>query len=113
MVSKRLLYLFIGLVAIIVGQQVFFRTEIRDLRDEKMDLLSDQKEAIKQIRDSATARIDTLTTNSQKRFDSILKIPAKIKYIPYEKPIYINRTLDDALDVHAKHKAEQRAAKKN
>lgn len=113
MVSKRLLYVFIVLVATIVVQQVIFRTELRDLRDEKMDLLSEQKETIKKVRDAATARIDTLTTKSQKRFDSILRIPAKIKYIPYEKPIYINRTLDDALDVHAKYKAEQDPRKKN
>lgn len=48
---------------------------------------------------------DSVISDYQHKFDSIIKIPPKIKWKKYEKSIYIDRSLDDALSIHAEYKS--------
>jgi hypothetical protein len=78
-------------------------------------LIEEKKTELKSIRDSAQLAIKKEVKEGQKRFDSIINIPPRIQYIRYEEKIYVNRSLDDALRVHAEYKRsrEQRAKAEN
>jgi len=109
--DTKTLYIIIGLLVVIGGGFFYFKTITSDLRSENFDLKEKEKVEIRKVRDSAFAKIEDITMRSNERFDSILSIPPIIKWKRYEKPVYIDRTLDGALDIHAKHKADKRAAK--
>jgi len=80
--------------------------QILILKAEKLKMQENAKTEKKKIRDSARTAIDEEVKRSNKVFDSILNLPPTYKYIKYEKNIYPNRNLDDALSVHAKHKRD-------
>jgi len=90
-----------------------FKSQVSDLEKENYDLKTSKREELKKVRDSAYLEIDKVLLSSEKTFDSILNIPPKVKYIPYEKPVYPNRSLDDALLIHADYKANKGAKRKN
>lgn len=68
------------------------------------DLKLEKTTEVKRVRDSATTKINTLVFDSQLKFDSLIYLNGKLKYRRYEKPIYIDRNLDDALDVLNKYR---------
>lgn len=111
--SKIGLYVIIALLVGLIGQFVYFKHENNRLLLENADLKEEKKVELKRVRDSAFVRIETLTQKSNERFDSILNIPPTIKWRKYEKPVYIDRTLDDALRIHSKYKADTRATKED
>ena len=74
---------------------------------ENSDLKQDKKDDLRKVRDSAFAEINTLTITSKKEVDSLVKLSQEIRYIPYEKLIYDNRSLDDALDILNEYKYEK------
>ena len=111
--SKLLLALFIVLCGAIVSQFFYYKSELSDKDNEIVELKTVKIKNLEEERDLAFDRIDTITTRSKRRFDSIANIPPTIKWKVYEKPVYPNRTLGDALDVHAEYKANTRAETKN
>lgn len=111
--GKFALYVIIALMCISAGQYFVFKNKVSSLENENADLKEEKKNELKRVRDSATVRIDTLISRSNRSFDSILKQNVEIKYVPYEKLVYPNRTLDDALDVISKYRYNERAEKKN
>lgn len=90
-------YIIIALLVLLIGQYFYYRHQNNNLYDTIAELREEQKKELKQARDSAYFKIETITKVSKKKFDSILAIPPTIKYIKYEKPYYVNRSLDDAL----------------
>lgn len=111
--SKISLYGIILLLLIIAGQFFYFKYKKNLLLEENILLKKEKKEKLIKIRDSAFVKIKNITELSQKKFDSILNIPPTIKWKKYEKPVYIYRTLDDALDIHSRYKSDTKSAKKN
>lgn len=104
MKTKTILIIIGTLIIIIVAQFFYFKIKTSDLEQENLDLVEDKKDELKQVRDSAFWKITQLTIKSQITFDSILDISQEIKYIPYEKFIYADRNLDDALDIISNYK---------
>lgn len=97
--NKTILIVFGILILAIVGQFFLYKNQKSFLEQENLDLKEEKKVEIKKVRDSAFAKIEEITISSKETFDSILNISQKIKYIPYEKLIYADRNLDDALDI--------------
>lgn len=113
MKSKIISYLAIVLLIGITIQFFYFDSKISELSIKNTELIEEKKKELKQARDSATAKIDTITKSSRKRFDSIVNLPPKIKWKKYEKPIYIDRSLDDAIRIHSKYKSDTGTKGKN
>lgn len=111
--TKIILGAFALLIGTITTQYFVYKSTVSDLEQKNIDLEEEKKQAVREERDNATARIDTLTMESTRKFDSILSLPPTIKWKVYEKPVYPNRTLGDALDIHANYKADQRARAEN
>jgi hypothetical protein len=103
---KNKIILIVGaiLLAVIVVQYFIFKNQQSFLEQQNLDLQEERKTEIKMVRDSAFVKIKELTISSQEKFDSILEINQEIKYIPYEKLIYFDRSLDDALDILSGYK---------
>ena len=99
MKTKTLIIIFASLLTIIIAQYFFFKYQNNILKNENLELIKEKKEAVKKIRDSAFSKINEITVTSKKRIDSIINIPPTIKWYPYEKPVFTNRSIDDALDV--------------
>lgn len=66
--------------------------QISDLKEEKKIELKEEKKKI-------IIKRDSLIQLKIKKYDSLLSEKQTIEYIPYEKPIYVDRTLDDAIYV--------------
>ncbi len=109
MKTKTILILFSILIIIIGGQYFLYKSRNADKDQEILDLQEEKKTELKMVRDSAFFKIEELTINSQITFDSILEISQEIKYIPYEKLIYADRNLDDALDIISDYKYNKTA----
>ena len=88
-------------------------TENNDYVIEITDLKLQKTEEIKRVRDSATTKIKELIYNSELKFDSIIYLNSKLKYKRYEKLIYVNRSLDDALHVLSTYKYNERTKSNN
>ena len=67
--------------------------------DDTLDLIEQEKLKAIQERDKAFKVRDSLTSANVKITDSLRKEEQNIKYVPYEKLIYADRTIDDALDI--------------
>ena len=100
-----LIALIIGIV--IYGKMMFSRYEkdLNNLREEKKIELKEEKKKIIIERDS-------LIQLKIIKYDSLLKAKQTIKYVPYEKPVYINRTLNDAINILSNY-SYQRTKTKN
>jgi hypothetical protein len=103
MKNKILIGLFAILTIGIVAQYFIYKNEVSFLEQENLDLLEEKKTDLKKVRDSAFVKINEITVNSKNRFDSIANIPPIIKWYPYEKPIFINRDVDSALDIISRY----------
>lgn len=92
-------YIIIVLLIALVGLFFFYKNEVNDLNNEIFDLKEEKKSELKAVRDSAQVAIDDRIEKSTKSFDSLFSLKNKIKYIPYEKFIYADRGLDEALNI--------------
>jgi len=111
--SKIGLYVIIALLVSLGGMYFYFSNKMSFLESENADLKEEKKNELKRVRDSIITRNDTLVVHSRRDFDSILRSNVQIKYIPYEKLIYSNRSLDDALDVISKYRYNEGAKKED
>ena len=105
MKTKFFLYIIIALGGLLIGQFFIYKNNISDLEFENQELKEEKKSELKRVRDSSFVKITKLTERVSV-LDSIVSLPPKIKWIKYEKPIYINRSLDDAIRIHSKHKTD-------
>ena len=80
----------------IIGVFVYFTFFTND---DTLDLIEQEKLKAIQERDKAFKVRDSLTSANVKITDSLRKEEQNIKYVPYEKLIYADRTIDDALDI--------------
>ncbi len=103
-IYKYITFILLILLAIVA---VYFKILTNNLTKENNFLKNEKKEEVRRIRDSAFLRVDEITRLSNKKFDSILNIPPTIKWKKYEKLIYTNRSLDDALDVISDYKYDR------
>lgn len=113
MKTKTILTIIGILIIIIVIQFFYFKSQNSFLVQQNLDLIEEKKVDLKKVRDSAFFKIEELTANSQITFDSILEISQEIKYFPYEKLIYVNRSLDDALDIISNYRYNEPAKREN
>ncbi len=114
MISNKVYKVIVLLLLISVGVLFFYsNNRINKLKKENIELKEAKKIELRKVRDSAFVKIDSIVSSSSKKFDSILNIPPTIKWRKYEKPIYINRSLDDALDVISGYKYNKRAEAKD
>ena len=78
---------------------------LKDL--ELSELKLKHLEELNEIQINVQKEIDNLASTSQIKFDSVLYLNSKLKYRKYEKPIYIDRNLDDALLVLSKYRYDK------
>lgn len=78
---------------------------LKDL--ELSELKLKHLEELNEIQINVQKEIDNLVSTSQIKFDSLLYLNSKLKYRKYEKPIYIDRNLDDALLVLSKYRYDK------
>lgn len=110
---KALPYIIIALLVLLIGQYFYYRHQNSKLSDTITELREEQKRELKRARDSAYLKIETITKVSKKSFDSILAIPPTIKYVKYEKPYFINRSLDDALQLLSNYRYNAKPTEAN
>jgi len=91
--------LHIILIIIIIGGFIYFKNKTSDLEYKLRENDIKHKKELQAVRDSTHLEIEKITTNYKTKFDSIANAPYKIKYIRYEKPVYIDRTFDDAINI--------------
>ena len=96
---KTFIISIISFFAILIAQYFYFKVKTNTLKEEIEKVQIENKKTVIKVRDSAFVEINYLVVESQKKIDSIVNLPPKIKWKKYEKPIYIDRTLDNALDV--------------
>jgi len=92
-------YIIIALLILLIGLYFYFDWKTNKIQSEFLEYKTKEKVELIRVRDSASLRIDQVIEKSNKRIDSIANLPLKIKYIPYEKPYFINRNLDTSLDI--------------
>ena len=73
----------------------------------------EKKEALRNLSDSLNIEFNNKTEVFKTEIKYLSNLEKDIKYIPYEKTIYIDRSLDEALDVFSKHSANKRATGDN
>jgi hypothetical protein len=97
--SKTKLYLILVILAAIIGFLIFNGMKSRAERDALLEEKQFEKEEIMRIRDSAQTARERDIDNFEWTFDSLSEINKKIIYVPYEKFKYIDRTLNDAINI--------------
>jgi len=102
------------ILLIILGVFVFlYNTEKKDRLSAENKYAEEKKEALRKLSDSLNDTFEVKTNEFLLEINYLSNLEQKIKYIPYEKDVYPNRTLDDALDVHSKRKANSKSRKKD
>jgi len=93
-------YLIIILIIAVIIMGVIIKINLDDSTEQKLDFLKEKKELKKVERDNYIKELEDVTEDYNKKIDSILEENSKIKYSPYvyEKIIYVNRSLDTALN---------------
>ena len=97
--SKNKLYLILFILVAIIGFLIFNGYRSRAERDAALKEKQEEKEEVIRIRDSATKSRDMQISDFEYIFDSLVNTNKKIIYVPYEKLKYIDRTLDDAINI--------------
>lgn len=103
---KAYFYIIIALLILLIGQYFYYKNQNNKLSDTIIELKEEKIKELRKVRDSAYSKIDKITIDSQKRFDSLANLPPTIKYIKYEKSYYYNRSIDDALWILSGYKYE-------
>lgn len=99
---NKFIRILLVLSLIALGVMFFiYRNSKLDYEKEISELKEARKEELKAVRDSAFVQIESIVNRSRTTYDSLLTINQEIKYVPYEKLRYVDRTIDDALDVIA------------
>lgn len=98
MKTKTILISFAILIIIIIAQFFYFKMKTSDLEQENLNLQEEKKVELKKVRDSAFFKIEELTAKSETKFDSIIKTN-KIRYVPYEKLVYMYIDFDSAYSI--------------
>ena len=70
-------------------------------------------DSIALLKEKQITERDTIINNALKVNDSLINLSNKIKYIKYEKFIYLNRDINGALDVFSNHPVNTGAKKED
>jgi len=97
--SKTKLYVILLILVSVIGFLIYNAFQSRAAIEAALKEKQDEKEEIQRVRDSASHARDRQISDFEYTFDSLVKNNKKIIYVPYEKLKYIDRTLDDAVDV--------------
>ena len=108
MINKIKNYVILILSVFLILLYFLFRYQTKDLKRE----LIKYKLTLK---DSLVKEKERLFISYQREYDSLLLIKNKTIYVPYKKYVYMDRSLDEALDVFAAqiNKGYTRTTKKN
>lgn len=105
-----------GFVLLLIALGVFiflYNTEKKNRLSEEDKYAQEKKESLRKLSDSLNNSFEKKIVQFQSEIKYLSNLEQKIKYIPYEKDVYPNRTLDDALNVHARRKANTKSKKKD
>jgi uncharacterized membrane protein YhiD involved in acid resistance len=92
-------YAIIALCLIAIGQFVFYKINSKDATEVELEY-QEKIKAIEQIaREEASDEIKEITKEMNDTIQYYLKKNSQIKYKPYEKLIYVDRTRDTAIHV--------------
>jgi predicted ferric reductase len=92
-------YLSIGLIVLIIGIFFYVKTMISNYEKIITELKTEKVKVLKTEKNQIRIKRDSVIKLKLYKYDSLLKVKQEIKYIRYEKPIYINRSLDKSLDI--------------
>jgi di/tricarboxylate transporter len=106
-------YIIVLLTLLLIGGYIYHKNTLSLYNDKIRTIDIENKKRLKMVRDSLHHQIDTVATYYEKKFDSIATSPLKVKYIYYEKPVYVNRTIDDAISIIADYEYNNEGAKKD
>lgn len=99
------------IVVLVIVCAFFVHRSLSASKDFKYQIkeINRVNDSILKVKDKEIKLRDTTITQALKTNDSLLNASDKIKYIKYEKFIYANRTLNDALNVFSKHPVNTRS----
>lgn len=98
-ISKSKLYLILAILIGIIGLLTYNAFKSRAAIEAALKENQIEKERVIRIRDSARIARDKQIADFEWDFDSLSKANKKIIYIPYEKLKYVDRTLNDAINI--------------
>jgi hypothetical protein len=92
-------YVIIALVLFAIGQFVFNKINNKDALEVELEYKEKIKKEKQIVREEANKEIEKLLQDTQDTIDKLLEQNARIIYKPYERRIYVDRSLDSALHV--------------
>lgn len=113
MKNKITIFVFTALLILLGVFAFLYFFEKNNRIDAENKFSKEKKEYLRKLSDSLNKTFILKTSDFEIEIDSLINLEKKIKYIPYEKTIYIDRTLDEALDVFSKHSANKKSASSN
>lgn len=90
-------YLIGALVIVLIIQFIINKINAEDVTQLKIHQKEEQKVKEQEVRDDSLNEIQDITEDTKKKIDDILIENATIKHRPYEKRIYLNRSIDSAI----------------
>lgn len=106
----------IGLTTLLIslGVFVFLYLNEKSARIEAENRSdNNEKEYLRSLRDSLQNMFEYKILEFQIEVKKISKLEEEIKYIPYEKVVYPDRNLDDALIILSEHKNNTSSKREN
>jgi hypothetical protein len=98
------------LLSITIGVFAFLYFTEKSARLSAEDKYAEEKkEALRNQADILHVEFETITNDLQSEIHYLSNLEQEIRYVPYEKAIYIDRSLDDAIIIHTNRKANKRA----
>lgn len=70
---------------------------------QQLKLIKKENDSILKVKDLQIKQRDTVISEAIKENESLMAKSEKIRYVKYEKFTYVNRSIDDALDVFSNH----------
>jgi uncharacterized membrane protein len=101
-------YIMLALILVIIGQFIFNKINNKDAVEVELEYQEKIKDIEKVVRQEASDEIKEITKEMNDTIQYYLKKNSQIKYKPYEKLIYVDRTRDSAIHVlnRARHRLQ-------
>ena len=112
MINKLKDYLIVVLIVAVIASFLYARFLEKDYSKQLLELKKARVKELKSEKIKVINERDSLIELGIIKYDSLLNVKPEIKYIKYEVPVYINRTLDDAIGVLSDY-TYKRATNKN
>lgn len=112
MIDFRKTIILVLLIALGVFIFLYF-TEKSDRLAAENKYAEEKKQALRELSDSLNIEFTNKAQKFQNEINYLSNLEQDIKYVPYEKIIYTDRSFDEALDVFANHPANRRTTNNN